>query len=57
MMNAVKRLDVEPLRVGGEAWLRSLQMRRSKINHENKSFVDWTAPHHRNSRFFGQEAK
>jgi hypothetical protein len=45
VMNAVTRQDVGPLRFGGEAWLRNLQMRRSKINYENRSFVDY----HRNS--------
>jgi hypothetical protein len=45
VMNAVTRQDVGPLRFGGEAWLRSLQSRRSKINHEDMSFVDC----HRNS--------
>jgi hypothetical protein len=64
MTNAVKRQDVQPLQFGGEAWLRRLQLRRSKINHENKSYVDchrnclWTVtviaktnpsePHHDN---------
>jgi hypothetical protein len=41
VMNAVTRQDVGPLRFGGEAWLRNLQMRRSKINYENRSFVDY----------------
>jgi hypothetical protein len=48
MTNAVKRQDVQPLQFGGEAWLRRLQLRRSKINHENKSCVDC----HRNSNSF-----
>jgi hypothetical protein len=39
IVNAVKRQGVGQLRFGGEAWLRRLQMRRSKINNENKSFV------------------
>jgi hypothetical protein len=41
VMNAVTRQDVGPLRFGGEAWLRNLQMRRSKINYENRSFEDF----------------
>jgi hypothetical protein len=45
MMNAVLSQDLRPLRFGGEAWFRSLQSRRSKINYENISFVDC----HRNS--------
>jgi hypothetical protein len=48
MTNAVKRQDVQPLQFGGEAWLRRLQLRRSKIKNENNSYVDC----HRNSNDF-----
>jgi hypothetical protein len=39
MMNAVKRLDVEPLRVGGEGACYVLQLRRWNFSHKNVNFV------------------